>query len=250
MKRKGLIVSILAGVILVILILTSGCGVFQSSPDAALSTMLTGYTKWQTVQGQAEFLWYDADGKTQSHTNKFALALPDKVHVDLIDTSGAGNSGMWISDGQNIYTAVEKTKTYTQRPFPKDQMDTSKLPTDLKQLKHAGGVITHPMIMLIVAPVAKYIFPIWFPQGYTGDKYFIQREENFLGRKVWVIECDTIHNDNLTAWVDQETGIIVKYNQVVQGKKYLEMTFTAFQVNGQISPDVFTPPPSYSQVSP
>ena len=214
--------------------------------------MLTSYTRWQTVQGEAEFLWYDANGKTQSHTDKFALALPDKVHVDLIDTSGAGNSGMWISDGQNIYMVDKKAKTYTQRAFPQDQvkLETSKLPTDLRQLKHAGGVITHPMVMLIVAPVGRYLFPIWFPQGYIGDKYSIEKEDNFLGRKIWVVKCDTIYNNNLTAWVDQETGIILKYSQVVDGKKTVEMTFTAFQLNGQISPDLFSPPPGYSPASP
>jgi outer membrane lipoprotein-sorting protein len=250
MKRTGLIVSILAGVVLVILILASGCGASQTSSDAALSTMLTGYTKWQTLQGEAEFIWYGNNGETQSQTNKFALVLPDKAYVDVTGDIGPNVPGMWISDGQTIYMVDKKAKTYTQRDFPKDQADTSRLPTSLSQLKHAGGVITHPMAILIVAPIGRYLFPIWFPQGYIGDKYSIQREDNFLGRKVWVIECDTIHNDNLTAWVDQETGIILKYNQITQGKKYLEMTFMAFQVNGQISPDVFSLPPGYSQASP
>jgi len=260
MKRKNLIVSILAGVVLVILLWVSGVinyffpqfGASQNSPDAALSMMLTGYTRWQTLQGEAQFTWYDVDGKTQSQTNKFSLVLPNKIYVDVTGDIGPNVPGMWISDGQNIYNVDKKAKTYTQMAFPQAMVDAdnSKLPTDLNQLKHAGGVITHPLVKLIVAPIGKYLFPIWFPQGYIGDKYSVQKEENFLGRKVWVIENDTIYNDNLTAWVDQESGIILKYSQIVRGKKAQEMTFTAFQLNGQISSDIFGPPSGYSLVSP
>ncbi|MGC1378933.1 MAG: hypothetical protein WA821_22060 [Anaerolineales bacterium] len=257
MKRMDLIVSIFAGIVLGILGLTTGVTnnflapqpALASSPiNVALSTVLTSQTRWQTVQGSAEFLWYGNDGKTQSYTNKFALSQPDKVYVDVIDNTGVGVSGMWISDGQNIYDVNKKTKTYAKSVFPNKMKDTSDLPTTLSQI-NTVGVRLHPLATMINAPVREYLFPSWFPQGHKGDTYTLTQETNFLGRKVWVMKLHTIYNDDVTAWVDQQTGIILKYNQWMNGKKFLEMTFTAFQVNGKISPAMFSAPQSYSDAS-
>ena len=257
MKRMDLIVSLLTGIVLGILGLATGvtnnflapqAALAKSPLDVALSTMLTSQTRWHTVQGAAEFLWYGNDGKTQSYTNKFALSQPGKVYVDVIDNTGVGVDGLWISDGQNIYDLNKKTNTYVQSAFPNKLRDTSNLPTSLSEI-NTVGVRFYPLATIINAPIREYLFPSWFPQGHKGDKYSIKREGNFLGRKVWVIEFDTIYKDKVTAWVDQQTGIILKYNQLINGKKFLEMTFTAFQVNGKISPGMFSVPQNYSSVS-
>ena len=258
MKKMGLIVSILSTIILAGIMAGCAPGAASSQPGAtetasqsalegALATTLTGYTHWQTVQGEAEFTWYGKDGKPENVINKFALSLPDKARVDTIVNSNADADKMWISDGQNIYEVSTKAKTYAQRTFPKEQMDSdmSKLPTRLNQL-HPDGIITHPLTKMIIAPIGKYIFPTWFPGARIGDNFTITQETTFLNRKVWVIAVHTIDKQDSSAWVDQQTGIILKYDQAVNGKKFLEMQFTSFNVDGKISPEVFNLPSGYS----
>ncbi|MGC1376562.1 MAG: hypothetical protein WA821_10070 [Anaerolineales bacterium] len=257
MKRMGLIASILLGSVVAISVLATGVlnrflsqfGPPQSPLDVALTTMLTSPTRWQSVDGEAGFLWYGDDGKTQLYINQFAITQPDKFYVNVIDNTGAGADGMWISDGRHIYGVNKKAKTYAQDQFPENQLDASNLPTRLSQVT-PGAVIKHPLAGLINGPIAEYLFPTWFPQANKADQYAFQKEDTLLGRKVWVVTLQTGNNDDLTAWVDQETGIILKYNQLMGGKKFLEMTFTAFHVNGKLPPGVFGPPPGYVSSSP
>lgn len=257
MKKIDWIVSVFAGIILGVLGLTTGVTnnflhpqfVSAERPiDVALSTILTSHARWHTVQGEAEFVWYSDDGSTQIYINKFALSQPDNVYVEVIDQTGLGVDGIWISDGKNIYDLNKQSKTYIQNIFRDALKDTSYLPSKLSDV-NPNMVKFYPLSTVINAPVREYLFPSWFPQGRDGDTYAIDKEETFLDRKVWVIRWNTIDKDETIAWVDKTTGIILKASQSMDGKPFLDMTFISFDVNGKIDPEIFKVPQNYSPAS-
>lgn len=257
MRKRDWIVSVFAGILLGILGLTTGIAndflhvkpVRAERPiDVALATILTSHARWHTVQGEAQFIWYSDDGSTQTYINKFALSQPDNVYVEVIDQTGLGVDGIWISDGQNVYNLNKQSKTYIQDVFRDGLKDTSYLPSKLSDVK-PGTVKFYPLSTVINAPVREYLFPSWFPQGRDGDTYTLDKDDTFLGRKVWVIHLVTIDNDETTIWVDKTTGIILKASQIMSGKPFLDMTFTSFEVNGKIDADVFKVPQDYSPES-
>lgn len=245
----GVVSAVLALTLLLSRILATAPVSAKSQLDAALTTMLTSHTRWQTVSGSAEFLWYGDAGDTQSFTDQFALELPSKIYVNVIDHTGLSGDAMSISDGQNWYAVDKKNKTYSQSPFPQEKLDLSDLPTSLSQIS-LDDVISHPVARMVGLPVMEYLFPVSFPQGPKGAVYTLKEETTFLERKVWVIELHIINRDDVTAWVDQQTGIILKYNQNMDGRKFLEMAFTSFRVNASIPLNTFTPPAGYTSTSP
>lgn len=257
MRKIDWIVSVFAGIVLAVLGLTTGVtndflhpqSVSAERPiDVALSTILTSHARWNTVQGEAEFVWYSDDGSTQTYINKFALSQPDNVYVEVIDQTGLGVDGIWISDGKNIYDLNKENKTYVQTIFRDALKDTSNLPQKLIDVQ-PNLVSFYPLATVINAPIREYLFPSWFPQGREGDTYSLEKDGDFLGRKVWVITLHTIYNDDTTIWVDQTTGIILKSSQSMDGKPFLEMMFTSIDVNGKIDPEIFKVPQNYSPAS-
>ena len=257
MKKIDWIISVFVGIVLGILGLATGVTndflhpqlVSAERPiDVALSTVLTSHERWHTVQGEAEFVWYSDDGTTQIYTNKFALSQPYNVYVEVVDQTGLGVDGIWISDGKNIYDLNKQSKTYVQSVFRDALKDTSYLPAKLSDV-NPSMVKFYPLSTVINAPVREYLFPSWFPQGRKGDTYTIDKEDTFLDRNVWVIRWHTIDNDETIVWVDKTTGIILKANQSMDGKPFLEMTFTSFNVNEKIDPEIFKVPQDYSPAS-
>jgi outer membrane lipoprotein-sorting protein len=257
MKKIDWIVSVFAGIVLGMLGLTTGITNDFLHPksasaerpiDVALSTILTSHARWHTVQGEAQFVWYTDDGSTQTYINKFALSQPDNVYGEVIDQTGLGGDGIWISDGKNIYDLNKQSKTYVQSIFRAALKDTSYLPSKLSDV-NPKTVKFYPLATVINAPIREYLFPSWFPQGRDGDTYTLDKEETFLDKKVWVMRWNTIDNDETIVWVDKTTGIILKASQSMGGKPFLDMTFTSFDVNGKIDPDIFKVPQDYSPVS-
>lgn len=257
MKRKDWIVSVFAGLVLGVLGLVTGVtnNFIHPQPanaeqpiDVALSAILTSQSRWHTVQGEAEFNWYSDDGSIQTYINKFALSQPDNVYVEVFDQTGLGVDGIWISDGENIYDLNKESKTYVQAVFREALKDTSNLPKNLSEIK-PNSVKFYPLATVINAPIREYLFPSWFPQGRDGDTYSLEKDNEFLGRKVWVIHLHTVYDDDTTVWVDKSTGIILKSSQSIGGKPFLEMVFTSFQVNEKIDPEIFKVPQDYSLAS-
>ena len=109
MTKRDWLLSIVAGLILGGLIvsfgLTKGASVSASGDiEEVLNLILNSHTKWQTIQGQAEVVWYSQDGSTQTYLTDFAIAQPAQAYFDAINKDGTGNDGLWISDGKKTYT--------------------------------------------------------------------------------------------------------------------------------------------------
>jgi outer membrane lipoprotein-sorting protein len=156
------------------------------------------------------------------------------------------NEGVWISDGHNTYNVDKERKSYTQGKIPRFANDLSVLPGDLSQVKD-DVVYNHPFSLLIPAPVKDYIYPEWFAQGNPSTAYSLLGEDSLLGRKTWIVNLKH-KTGQATAWIDQTTGMILKYVQEENGQKYVEVNFTHLEVDMPVSADIFSVAPEYHLV--
>lgn len=256
MKRKDWFVSIIAGLLLGVIaigvgiprMLTESSSARASSQiDEILSLVLNSHSKWMTVQGEAEITWYGTKGETQSYTNQFVIYQPLSAYVDVINKDGSGfNEGSWISDGVNIYNLDKESKSYTQGKMPNFANDLSVLPNDLSQVK-TDVVYNHPFSLLIPAPVKEYIYPEWFAQGNPVTAYSLLGEDSLLGRKTWIVELQ-YKTGQATAWIDQTTGMILRYVQEENGQKYVEVNFMFLKVDMPIDAGAFSVPSDYHPI--
>ena len=254
MKKKDFAISIISGVVMGLLIiflgdsdtLFKGKNVSAESPmDSILTTVLNSDTKWTTVNGNAEITWYGKNDDLQSYTTAFTISQPDKVFVDTTDLSGFGNDGIWISDGVKIYELNKKSMTYVENVFPTHFRDISLLPRSLTDVEQTGMVAIHPLSLLIPSPIKEYIFPSSFAQGNAKDTYSLLGTDILLERQVWVVKYQNPYGDEVHAWIDQGTGIIMKFTQSNSGVKNLDVVFKALHIDQQVEPNTFTVPSIY-----
>jgi hypothetical protein len=256
MKRQDWFVSTIAGFLLGLLaigvgiprmLMESPSAMASGQKDEVLSLILNSHTKWTTVKGEAEVVWYGPKGETQSYINTFVIYQPLSAFVDVTNKEKPGfNEGLWVSDGENIYNLDKESKSYTQGKIPNFANDLSVLPSDLSQTKD-DVVYSHPFSLLIPAPVKEYIYPEWFAQGNLSTAYSLLGEEKILGRKTWIVNLQ-YKTGLTTAWVDQETGMILKYVQEENGQKYVEVNFTSLEVDMPVVADTFRIPSDYRPV--
>jgi len=253
MKKKDWLVSIIAGTLLGIMAI--GMGIprmlsFSSSAKASsqineiLTLVLNSHTKWMTAQGEVEITWYGKDGQTQAYINDFVIYQPLSAYVNVINKDGSGfNEGLWISDGENTYNLDKKAKSYTQGVIPNFANDLSTLPSDLPQVEE-DVVYNHPFSLLIPAPVKEYIYPEWFAQGNPITTYSLLGEDSLLGRRTWIVELQ-YKTGQATAWIDQTTGMILKFSQIENGEKFVDVNFTSLEVDMTVDAKTFGVPSDY-----
>lgn len=259
MKKTDHAISIVAGFILGLLVIFMNDGnelmkvqpaSAQSPVDSILTTVLNSDTKWQTVRGEADITWYGTKGDIQAYTTTFVISQPDKAFVETMDHSGVGNGGTWISDGKQIYELNTENKTYTESMFPGHFRDVSLLPRSLQDVEQSGMVTVHPLSLLIPSPIKEYIFASAFVQVSPQDIYSLVGTDTFLDKPVWVVNYKNAYGDEVTAWVDQGTGMIMKFSQLTAGEPYLEVVFKSIQLDQPVSADTFAVPDGYNVAVP
>jgi len=251
MTKKNWIFSITVGIVLGIIgglfgvtRLLQAKPVSAASPaDEALLATLTSHLKWSSVQGEANIIWYGPNGEKQEYINTFTIRQPNLANIKVKNIDGSGADSEWISDGSNSFEIDTKTGTYASVSLPAFSKDLSKLPTNLEEAGKYDTVYPHPFGMVIPSPVREYLYPQWLAQG-KNIEYKLVGEDTFLDRKVWVITY-TANSSDVTAFIDKETGIIVKYTQNIDGKPFEEMIFTQFNVNPELDGSFFTLPSNF-----
>jgi outer membrane lipoprotein-sorting protein len=96
--------------------------------------------------------------------------------------------------------------------------------------------------MVIPLPIRDYLYPQWFPQG--GGTFTLSGEDIVLDRKTWVVEREK-ELDFTKAWIDKQTGVILKYTQQVAGIPFLEVEITNIKYDVPIDIDIFSPAIGY-----
>lgn len=253
MKKDDWFVAFITGVLLGLMAIGVGIPRLLSEIPSAiasnqmgeiLSLVLNSHSQWSTAQGEAEITWYRSKGEIQAYLNEFVIYQPLLAYVDVKNIYSPGfNEILWISDGKNTYEINKYGKTYIQHGLPNFVHDLSVLPDRLAEIEDQV-VYNHPFSLLIPAPVKEYIYPQWFAQGNSLDAYFLKGEENLLGRDTWVVVLE-YKTGRATAWIDQKTGIILKYLQEESGQKRLEMHFTRLEIDAPVDADTFRVPFGY-----
>ncbi len=244
MAKKDLLRSIVIGVVLGVVGGLLGLSVIFpiGSVDAStavndpLLVTLTSHLKWDSLQGEASIIWYPPEGETQEYVNTFAIQQPNQANITSISIDGKGESGQWISDGETAYHVNLEKREFTSFSLPAFSTDLSKMPATLAEATDSNIVYPHPFGMLIPFPVKEYLYPQGFSQGI--GQYALLGKEKILDRQVWIVEYQNETNE-VTAWIDEETGVILKYVQWMNGKLFAEVSFTTFQVNPIIDGSLF-----------
>lgn len=252
MKRTDWFVSIFIGVALGIVIVMTGLPNLIMKPktvsaatgiEDVLTLTLNSHLKWNTVKGEAQFVWYGPKGETQIYIDTFDILQPDKAYVDIVSTNDSGNEGMWISDGTNFYTINKETKTFIENNIPPFARDFSLLPKGLTEAESTNAIYRHPFALIMPAPVSEYLYPQWFGQG--GGTYSNVGEDNISNRNTWIVDHKK-GQDEVKAWIDKETGVILKYNQQTGGRLVLNVTFTKIEYNTPIDNTLFSVPAGFT----
>jgi outer membrane lipoprotein-sorting protein len=216
--------------------------------EEILNFMLHSHEHWKTVQGEFTVVWYARNGETQTYSGKFAFELPGKVMTIMTDAPSFIEKSAWISDGEFTYKINLEQKTYSQNKLPAFAYDTSMIPNSVSETSDIY-MYPHPLAGMTHSAVGEFIFPHWFAQGSEDAKYELIGEEKILGRDTWVMDS-TIRSSHNTAWVDQETGVILKYVQKEDGALWEDFEMSSILFNEKIPDDTFTVPENFTQVDP
>ena len=130
-----------------------------------------------------------------------------------------------MSDGVKIYQIDDANLSYTESDVPSFAKKTDFIPQTLADVKK-DEVYHHPFEMLILNLIMQYIYSEWFAQAGSGSKYQLLGEETIAGRTTWKVDLLT-ETDHVLAWIDQDTGVILKYFQETGGQTVVEMEFTS-----------------------
>jgi hypothetical protein len=256
MTKRDWLLSIVAGLILGSLIvsfgLTKGTPVSASGNiEEILNLILNSHTQWQTVQGQAEVVWYSQNGNTQTYLTDFAIAQPAQAYFDTTNKDGTGNEGLWISDGEKIYMLDKVSRTYTESAIPAFALDLSMMPTNLLDVEK-GATYGHPFALIIPSPLKDYIYSSWVAEG--QGEYRLIGQEKISARAAWVIEYKESFEGELSEhfqiWVDQKTGVVLKFiqfnlNQEWKTELFVEAILTSIEFDAPLNSEKFSVPGTY-----
>jgi hypothetical protein len=214
-------------------------GTLSPTVGDALTAMLTSHLKWDTLQGNAEFIWYTSEGGPKTYIKSFALQQHFKGRVVIKSVDGRGSECTWISDGENYSIYYPASQSYYTNSVTDLLLNLSLQPATLEYPNTADELYRNQFSLIIPSYLVDYLFPQKIAE--EGGIYILAGEEMFLERKVWIVEhqIDTVMS---TVWVDQETGVILKYIQYTDGEPFLKVTFMSFFVNQAIDPSLFVLP--------
>lgn len=213
-----------------------------------LNLVLSSHTRWSTVQGIAIVTWHGDNGDIQSHTTDFAFQQPARARVTLTEGSSFVEQTTWISDGEYIYEEKPQQRTYSQSLLPAFSHDTEFLPSNLSETS-TEFIYLHPMALLTPSPISEFIFPHGFAQGNADTVYKLVGEGKVAGRDAWIMTM-TIRANSVMAWVDKETGVILKYNQEINGNLFEEFELVSVEFNSILPANTFSVDAGFEAISP
>ncbi len=259
MTKRSWVISIMAGLILGLAMLVTHLpqdwtSVVHASPEAEpiLNLMLNSPNTWRTARGEMNITFYGRDGSSQTFINKFEVALPYQAYIESEEQGNPNNKMIWISDGDKYYTLDTNQQKFIESAIPAFAKGASKAPTSVSKI--APGVVHgYPFAMIINMPIKDYLFPVYFPQG--KGLYTLQGEETIIGQPAWIImftyndnDKDTTNDVTSTAWIDKETGIILK--NIIKRPSYvggigIEMAFISLDIDKEVDVQKMTKPIGY-----
>lgn len=250
MKRKDWVTSVTAGIILgALIVISQTIGQFPTAQNAhaasdaekVLSKALQSYKNWSTLQGEARLVQYDTEGTPHVDLVSVEVAQPLKANISFkASDDKAKTNKKWVSDGEKIYQVDDENLSYTESIVPGFATNLDFIPKGLADVKK-DEVYHHPFEMLISNPIMEYVYPVWFAQAGEESSYELLGEESIAGRATWKVQLQTT-TDRATAWIDQKTGVILKYSQETRSEMVVEMEFNWIEFDKHIDAQKFSLP--------
>ena len=225
---------------LLVLVVAAGAGLWwfrtqRQGPDAAtravLERMLDGWTRWNSVAGEAVVLFIDEDGQQQGFRERFIVQKPFLARFEVLDLEGRVVQGVWMTDGVTTYF-FQPGRGYNEGDLPQhlDEKE-DRLPQTWAELPRDEEV-QHPFQAEIPSPIAQFLFPLTFVRKAAGVEYRLEEESTLLERPVWILTIIDAENQiEERLWVDQETGVVLRYVQMVQGQPRVRYDLLMFVVD-------------------
>ncbi|NPA31853.1 MAG: hypothetical protein GXO37_07640 [Chloroflexi bacterium] len=225
---------------LLVLVVAAGAGLWwfrtqRQGPDAAtravLERMLDGWTRWNSVAGEAVVLFIDEDGQQQGFRERFIVQKPFLARFEVLDLDAQAIQGVWMTDGVTTYF-FRPGQGYQEGDLPQhlDEKE-ARLPQTWAELPRDEEV-QHPFQAEIPSPIAQFLFPLPFVRKAPGVEYRLEEESTLLDRPVWVLTIEDPQNQvEERLWVDQETGVVLRYVQLVRGQPRVRFDMLMFVVD-------------------
>jgi len=221
-----------------------------STSEEIQQFMLTSATRWQTLFLDGTVYNYDRDSNVVYSMRQQAWIDQMNARFRVLSGPVDGEAAAFkASDGVNILTIDLKSGA----------TDTSEMSPGTNQPQYVpplepGMAYPNPLWSQIGEPLAQLAFPSDFAQN-TGIFKPVGME-SLLGRSAITVEWTYAHAENPTfrAWLDLQTGIILKMQNYGKGDETLlqtEMTLTQIALDVATDPALFRVPaetPRFSDV--
>jgi len=205
-----------------------------------LELMLTSWQRWQSLAGEAVVLFTDEQGQTQGFRERFILQRPYQARFEVLDYQGTAVQMVWMTDGERVYVLQPATRAYQEGRLPRLADREAALPRAWGQVAE-GQTYRHPLQAQIPSPVAEFLFPLPFVRREPGRTYALEGTARLLGRDVWVLTAREPDRALERFWVDQATGVVLRYVRWEHDKPVIRFDVVQFEVDTPWDKTFFQP---------
>ncbi|GEM_PF-5262144 len=209
----------------------------------ALRLMLTSDQRWQWVHLRARYTEYDflanmkapsmPSGKAMGQTTfieEIEIHQPFEVHYRQF-LLGEAQPRYEIAFHNGQFEVIRSLSAQNGEDvsgrsvsFNRLRRELALLPRSREQIQ-PGMIVDHPLTRVIPARSIDMLFPTWIAQQATSqNRLFFTGEDEWLGRPVYRIRLEKPGGGTavLIAWVDQQTGVLLRYRYEVAGTVLVE----------------------------
>ena len=191
-----------------------------------LRLMLNSDRLWQSLDVRARYTEYayqaNPQAPTAPDTAQGKTTFIEEIHIRK---PWAVTYRQFLEGQSKPRYQVAWQANATQTGRRDDQASADRFQRELAWLPRTldavqpGYVIDHPLVRLIPARAMDMLFPTWLAQQATTGKALVyQGQATLFGRTVSRIRLDEGGGAVVTAWVDDQTGILLRFRKEVAGK--------------------------------
>lgn len=216
-----------------------------------LLAMLNSDKKWESLSVRASYVEYayqanvqnpsalagDYLGKTTFIEDIQVRQPGEVVYYQFLDGDSSPRYQVTLHAGKLTETSLVQDNSLsedsTSRNISVDYLrhEESFLPRSLEEIK-PGYIVDHPLVRLIPARSMEMLFPTWLAQQAVSQNRLTYEGKAVLsGRSVSIVRLEkTGSGAASTAWVDDATGILLRYRYEVDGTLLIEYEVLELEV--------------------
>ena len=203
----------------------------------ALRLMLTSDQRWESLDVRGRYTEYAYQADAQSPSVPHGEAVGKTVFVEEVEIHQPFDLTyrQYVGDAREPrYQVTIHNGSIREEPHIGDkepqvsetalsptrlQNELAFLPRTLQQIR-PGTIIDYPLVRQIPARIMDMLFPTWIAQqAVSPNRLSFEGEAQWLGRPAYRIRLEKPGGGTavITAWVDQQTGVLLRYRYEVGG---------------------------------